>query len=282
MHPNPKPILLAILAALAFALSSSLAASTDTAAPPTPASVTPAPSSSPAPRPNTAIIPVPQRTEDHLPQSAINAFNIEHAAYSALAKKGGIDVLFLGDSITDGWHNVGQSVWQKYYGSLNAANFGVGWDRTQHVLWRLQNGEGEGFQPKVVVLLIGTNNAGVNTTAEAAAGVAAVVHELRQRFPAAKILLLGILPRGNPTDAARRQVADINQITAKLNDGQHVFYLDLTPKFLDASRQMLPGVMHDTSKLHPSAKGYEIWAEAIQPLLTQLLPPATPPTAPAR
>lgn len=221
--------------------------------------------------PNTATIPVPQRTADGLPQSAVTAYLKEHAAYADLAKAGGIDVLFLGDSITDGWHSVGHAVWDQYYGSLKAANFGIGYDRTQHVLWRLQNGEGQGFSPKVVVLLIGTNNVGVNTNAEAAAGVAAVVGELRKDFPASKILLMGIFPRGNPTDPARRQVADINQISARLNDGQHVFYLDISAKFLDADGNMLPGVMKDAPKLHPSAAGYTIWAEAIKEPLANLL-----------
>jgi lysophospholipase L1-like esterase len=220
---------------------------------------------------NTAIIPVPQRTEDRLPQAAVNSYLKKHAAYTELAKAGGIDVLFLGDSITDGWHSTGKAVWDKYYGSLKAANFGIGYDRTQHVLWRLQNGEGAGFQPKVVVLLIGTNNAGVNTNTEAAAGVAAVVAELRKDFPDAKILLMGIFPRGNPTDAGRRQVAAINQVIATLDDGQHVFYLDITAKFLDADGNMLPGVMGDAAKLHPSAAGYVIWAEAIKQPLANLL-----------
>ncbi len=224
-----------------------------------------------ASKPNTAIIAVPQRTEDGLPQSAVTAYEREHAAYAALAKAGGIDVLFLGDSITDGWHSVGQAVWKQYYGSQKAANFGIGYDRTQHVLWRLQNGEGQGFAPKVVVLLIGTNNAGVNTNEEAAAGVGAVVAELRKDFPYAKILLMGIFPRGNPGDAARRQVAAINQVIAKLNDGRHVFYLDISAKFLDADGNMLPGVMRDAPKLHPSAAGYTIWAEAIKEPLANLL-----------
>ena len=245
-------------------LSSAPAASTPSAA---------APSTSAEPRPNTAIIPVPQRTEDRLPQNAVTSFLKKHATYSDLAKAGNIDVLFLGDSITDGWHGVGKAVWEKYYGSLKAANFGIGYDRTQHVLWRLQNGEGAGFSPKAVVLLIGTNNAGLNTTAEAAAGVAAVVGELRKDFPAAKILLLGIFPRGNPNDAGRKQVAAINQIIAKLDDGSHVFYLDIGAKFLDADGNMLPGVMGDAAKLHPSADGYTIWAEAIKEPLAKLMAP---------
>ena len=225
----------------------------------------------PATKPNTAIIPVPQRAEDKLPPNAINGFNTRHQTYVARAKQGQIDVLFLGDSITQGWPGPGKTVWAQYYGAMKAEQFGIGYDRTQHVLWRLQNGEGEGFSPKVVELLIGTNNLGPNTPAETAAGITAVVGELRKRFPDAKILLLGIFPRGNPGETAWKQVIEVNQVIAKLDDQKHVFYLDIGPKFLAADGSIAPGMMGDQAKLHPSAQGYGVWAEATKDLLGKLL-----------
>ena len=228
----------------------------------------------PTTKSNTAIIAVPQRTEDGLPQTAVHNFETRHQTYVNEAKQGGIDVLFVGDSIMQGWPGPGQAVWTKYYGSLKAAQFGVGYDRTQHVLWRLQNGEGEGFSPKVVELLIGTNNLGPNTPAETAEGVTAVVQELRGRFPAAKILLLGIFPRGKPDDPVRASVTAVNQAIAKLDDGQHVFFLDIGAKFLDAEGVIAPTIMRD--QLHPTDQGYEIWAEATQELLLKLLNGSTP------
>jgi len=207
-------------------------------------------------------------------------FRTKHEANVELAKKGGIDLLFMGDSITDFWRNsgtegdpnparAGKVVWDKYYGSLNAANFGISGDSTQGVLYRLQNGEGQGFQPKAIVLMIGTNNAANCSTAEIAEGVGAVVLEMRKDFPDAKILLLGIFPRGNPDAPVRKTVLDVNPIISRLNDGQHVFYLDIGSKFLDQNGELQPDIMAD--KLHPNRKGYEIWAQAIQGQLADLM-----------
>jgi len=207
-------------------------------------------------------------------------FRTKHEANVALAKKGGIDLLFMGDSITDFWRNAGaegdpnparagKAVWDKYYGSMNAANFGISGDTTQGVLYRLQNGEGQGFQPKAIVLMIGTNNAANCSSAEIAEGVGAVVLEMRRDFPDAKILLLGIFPRGNPDTPVRKIVLDVNPIIARLNDGRHVFYLDIGSKFLDPNGELQPDIMAD--KLHPNQKGYEIWAQAIQGQLAEMM-----------
>jgi len=192
-----------------------------------------------------------------------------HRSFVELAKKGGIDVLFVGDSITDWWRSTGKDVWVKYYGSMKAANFGIAGNTTQDVLWRLQNGEGEGFQPKVVVLMIGTNNFGRNTDAQVAEGVAAVVHELRTRFASAKILLLGIFPRGPKENPVRDRVRNTNLLIAKLDDGKNVFYLDIGAKFLEPDGTLTAEIMPDG--LHPSAKGYEIWGAAMQEPLAKLL-----------
>jgi lysophospholipase L1-like esterase len=201
-----------------------------------------------------------------------------HDQFVADAKKGGVDLLFVGDSITDFWRTRGKAVWDKYYGGLHAANIGISGDRTQHVLWRLDNGEIDGLHPKAVVLMIGTNNIGIErdgltprgTPADAAEGVKAIVKDLRQKLPDAKILLLGVFPRSHsPTDAARLQVAEINKIIAGLDDGDHVHYLDIGAKFLSAGGMIEKDILVDY--LHPSPKGYEIWAQAIQAPLAQML-----------
>ncbi len=269
-HPSAWSVVLFSLAlALSPALSAQPAAPTPAVNPPVPAVV--APPAAPAVRPNTALIPVPQRAEDRLPQNAINGFNTRHQNYVALAKKGDIDLLFLGDSITQNWGGPGKAVWTQYYGAMKAVAFGVGYDRTQHLLWRLQNGEGEGFSPKAVVLMIGTNNIGLNTPAEIAAGVGTIVHEVRTRFASAKILLLGIFPRDLPNSRNRKLVADTNQLISALNDGQHVFYLDLTDKFVGPDGTIPTDVMADRPPLHPTAKGHAIWAEAIKEPLAKLM-----------
>jgi lysophospholipase L1-like esterase len=216
---------------------------------------------------NTAIEPVPRDEK----------WVARHEGFVAEAKQGGIDVLFLGDSITDGWRSRGKQVWDREYAPLKAANFGIGGDRTEHVLWRLRNGEAEGYRPKLVVLMIGTNNTGFerdgttprNTPPEIIEGVTAVVHELRGKFPAAKILLLGVFPRGDKDSLQRAQVGEINQSISKLNDGAHVHYLDIGAKFLDAEGNIPKDIMPDL--LHPNEKGYEIWADAIREPLKRLL-----------
>lgn len=221
------------------------------------------------PRPNPAIIP-----------SLNRRFQSKHEANVEIAKRGDIDLLFMGDSITDFWRNEGRSgvvnppiagkvVFDKYFGAMRVANFGIAGDTTQGVLFRLRDGEGQGFQPKAIMLMIGTNNAARASSEEIAEGVGAVVMEMRQDFPAAKILLLGIFPRGNPGDEIRQTVLDVNPIIAKLHDGEHVFYLDIGEKFLDADGVIQPDIMAD--RLHPTEKGYAIWAEAVEQPLADLL-----------
>lgn len=203
-----------------------------------------------------------------------------HEGFVEIAKKGGVDVLFLGDSITDNWRkaNYGLAIWEKNFAPLRAANFGISGDRTQHVLWRMQNGELTGIKPRVVVLMIGTNNTGLeidkltprNSTPDIIAGITAIVQGLRTQLPEAKILLLAIFPRAEkPTDPVRLQIQEINQTIARLHDGKRIFFLDIGAKFLEPDGTMLKEIMHDF--LHPSTKGYEIWAEAIKQPLADLL-----------
>jgi lysophospholipase L1-like esterase len=250
---------------IAFAQPAAPAAPTIPAAPAVQAS--PAPAYAPAPvRPNRALIP-------NLNQGYMN----QHNSNLAVAQKGDIDLLFMGDSITDFWRTQGRggkAVFDKNFGPLKTANFGIAGDTTQGVLWRLQNGEGQGFKPKGIMLMIGTNNtnaSGANsyTTAEIAMGVAAVVYELRKDFPDAKILLLAIFPRDTPTHARRIKNTEINQLISALNDGQHVFFMDIGQKFLAPDGTIPNDIMPDL--LHPSAKGYEIWADAVKDTLEGFL-----------
>lgn len=205
-----------------------------------------------------------------------------HESFVAIARQGGVNVLFLGDSITDAWRRDGsmggKKIWDEQFAPLGAANFGISGDRTQHVLWRIENGELEGIQPKAVVLMIGTNNTGFesdgttprNSPSEVVAGVGAVVEQLRARLPQAKILLLAIFPRGEKPDHPQRvQIDQINPELAKLADGRSVRYLDIGDKFLAPDGTLPKEIMPDF--LHPSAKGYEIWAAALKAPLAEML-----------
>ena len=209
--------------------------------------------------PNPAVVPVIR-----------NTWLDQHNKLNAIAAGGGVDVMFLGDSITGGWQSRGKEVWARYYSGLEAATFGIGGDRTENVLWRLQNGNLDGITPKVVVLLIGTNNTGRDSAVQIAEGVTAVVHEIQKRSPASRGLLTGVFPRGEEPDTpVRRKIAEVNTIIAKLDDGQRVHFLDIGEKLLQPDgkigRQMMPDF------LHPGEDGYYIWAQAMQPLLDKLL-----------
>ena len=194
-----------------------------------------------------------------------------HEGFVATAKAGNIDLLLHGDSITDWWlQDANKPMFDKYFGTMRTANFAVAGDTTQGVLWGLKNGEGQGFQPKAVMLMIGTNNTGQSTASEIAEGVGAVVMELRRNFPAAKILLLAIFPRSVPGDPVRDKIVEVNQIISRLDDKKTVFYMDIGQKFLDATGVFLPDSFR-TDNLHPQAKGYDIWGEAVSAKLAELL-----------
>jgi lysophospholipase L1-like esterase len=195
-----------------------------------------------------------------------------HEGFVETARKGDIDLLLHGDSITDWWVQGEESkaVFDKYFGNIKTANFAVAGDTTQGVLWGLKNGEGQGFSPKAVMLMIGTNNMGSHSAAEIAEGIGAVVLEMRKDFPDAKILLLAIFPRSTPGDPIRIKIADANKIISRLDDQQHVFYMDIGPKFLDENGVFLPDSFRPDN-LHPRAKGYEIWGAAVKDRLAELM-----------
>jgi len=194
-----------------------------------------------------------------------------HEGFVEVARAGGIDLLLHGDSITDWWvqGDANKAVFEKYFGGIRTANFAIAGDTTQGVLWGLKNGEGQGFQPKAVMLMIGTNNAS-NTAREVAEGIGAVVLELRTHFPDTRILLLAIFPRSVPGDPVRDKIAEVNRIVSRLDDQKHVFFMDIGPKFLDEKGYFLSETFR-ADNLHPQAKGYEIWGEAVMPKLRDLL-----------
>ena len=195
-----------------------------------------------------------------------------HLGFVETAKAGNIDLLLHGDSITDWWvqNDDNKAVFEKYFGGIRTANFAIAGDTTQGVLWGLRNGEGQGFQPKAIMVMIGTNNSGQHTAPEMAEGVGAVVLEMRRNFPDAKILLLAIFPRSVPGDPVRDKVAEANRIIARLDDKRHVFFLDIGAQFLDERGVFLPNVFRPDN-LHPQAAGYEIWGAAVQAKLAELL-----------
>jgi lysophospholipase L1-like esterase len=209
-------------------------------------------------------------------------FRKMHESFLARGKEGPIGVLFLGDSITAGWTKA-PHVWQHYFGKWQPGNFGIGGDQTQHVIWRIENGELDGITPKAVVLMLGTNNTGTNSADEIAAADKKIVEMIRAKIPQAKILVLAVFPRGPRknaqgvvtddviADAKRRMdiINDVNAQLAKLADGKNVHFLDINARFLDDSGKIPSIIMPD--QLHPNAAGYQLWAEAMQPTLEKLM-----------
>lgn len=200
------------------------------------------------------------------------AFMASHEKFVAIAKEGKAGVVFLGDSITAGW-NAKKDIWDKAFGKYQPANFGIGGDRTQHVLWRITNGELDGIKPKAVVIMIGTNNSGSDPAEGIAKGITKIVETVRSKQPQAKILLLAVFPRGNKPGgelgAQNEKLKEVNAIIAKLDDGKHVFFLDIGAKFVQGGGPISKEIMPDF--LHLSPRGYQIWADAISPKLAKLM-----------
>jgi lysophospholipase L1-like esterase len=204
-----------------------------------------------------------------------------HKTFLGVAKAGNIDLLFVGDSITDWFYwgrganpATGAKVWEANFAPLKPANFGIAGDTTQGVLWRMQNGELEGFKAKLIVLMLGTNNINRNPNAEIVDGDRLIVEEFRKRQPQAKVLILGVFPRSNnrqpdQTPALRASIKEINTGLAKLADNKQVFFMDIGDKFLAADGSIPLDVMADG--LHPTEKGYQIWADAILPRVKELM-----------
>ena len=224
---------------------------------------TAAPTSLAEVHPNTAIIPVPRTGGATNRQSLV--------LQRAKEAPGDYDIEFIGDSIMQGWEGRGKNVWQEYYGQRKVINFGVGGDRTQHVLWRFENGQLDGIKAKVAVVMIGTNNSNKddNSEADILEGVTAIVNQIRTRQPETKILLLGIFPRGKTFSTQRGKILQVNEALAKLDDGQHIFFLDFGSQLIEKDGSISKSIMPDY--LHPNEAGYKIWAAATEPKLKALL-----------
>jgi N-acetylglucosamine-6-sulfatase len=198
--------------------------------------------------------------------------NTEHkiAKYTEQSKKGEAQLVFLGDSITEGWKDGGKKIWAEKFAPLNAVNFGIGGDRTEHVLYRLAQGNMDGLKPKLTVLMIGTNNTGHRNdpAAETAAGVKAIITELQKKSPDTKILLCAIFPRTDKPGALERN-KEINALISKYADNSKVFYKDFGDKFLNEKGELTKDIMPDL--LHLNEKGYQIWADSISEEVAKLM-----------
>jgi len=186
-----------------------------------------------------------------------------------------VDLLMVGDSIVFGWSRIGKPVWDEYFGKSSAVNIGSSGDRICHMLWHFQNGGLDGMKkhnPKVVVVMMGTNNRGEpeKKGADTAYGVLALLKEIHAKLPESKILLLAIFPRGDkPEDAGRLRNQEINAILQTYADGKTVHWLDIGPSFLNADGTLKRDLMPDA--LHPNLEGYRVWAEAMKPALEKLM-----------
>ncbi len=217
---------------------------------------------------------VPGAVDPSVPvkRSDTNALQL-HESFLKRGTAGPIGVLFIGDSITAAWRATwAQAAWTNYFGKYEPANFGIGSDATQHVLWRITHGELDGINPKVIVLLLGTNNIKKNSPADIAAADAKIVKIIREKLPDTKVLLLGIFPRMHKTDPPELKVPErvkaVNARLAKLDDGVNVRYLDLADQ-LAPDGKVTPEIYADG--VHLKGKGMQIWAESIAPLLQEMM-----------
>jgi lysophospholipase L1-like esterase len=226
---------------------------------------------------------LPAQTADRPVERTDRNSHIAHEQLLAKRKQGRIDVYFEGDSITRRWGATDYPQllenWKKNFFGWNAADFGWGADRVENILWRLENGELDDVNPKVIVLLAGTNNVG-QRVGDATGGVAAVLRVMRAKAPDAVIILMGIFPR-NDNMAVMPEIDAINANLAKMADGRKIRYLNINGRLADSSGRLYDGLMNAKDKLHPTAEGYQVWADALKPILTELLgPPASEDHAP--
>lgn len=186
-----------------------------------------------------------------------------------------VDLLMIGDSIIFEWPRVGKTIWEEFYGDRKAVNIGSSGDRTSHMLWHFQNGGLDGMKdrnPKLVVLMIGTNNRGIPELHgyDTAYGILALLKEIHAKLPNSKILLLPIFPRGDaPHDEGRKRNHEINKIIHTYADNQTVHWLDLSHVFMDDQGNLNRDLMPD--RLHPNEQGYRAWAEALEPTIKKFL-----------
>jgi lysophospholipase L1-like esterase len=209
-----------------------------------------------------------------LPRTDANS-HLAHLQLLEKAKKGGIDIYFLGDSITRRWgcsdaaYATFLANWKANFFGWNAADFGWGADQIQNILWRIENGELDGVNPKIIVILAGTNNVGADTSAaDVTQGLKALVDMCRQKAPAATIVLSGIFPRSDKPDL-NPIISEINKGLEKFADNKSIRFLNVNDKLTDSSGKLLDGMTVDG--LHPTLKGYQIWADGLKPIFTEIL-----------
>lgn len=212
------------------------------------------------PAANTAVAPVPREQAWWMDR---------HKSMNERVKQGPVDLIFIGDSITQGWEGPGKAQWDKYYVKRNAVNLGISGDQTQHALWRLDNGNIDGISPKLAIIMIGTNNFGANAAEEIADGIMVIVKRVRDKLPQTQVLLLGIFPRGKEPDDIRTKLAKASELASKCADGKMVHFVDIGSKFLDENGALPQSIMPDF--LHPNEKGYQIWAESIEIFVAKLM-----------
>lgn len=261
-HPRFLPVLAACVAASSLLISGCATATRPAPAPAMPAGTT-----------------VHEDASAAIPKTGPSGekFMEKHESFLKRGKEGPIGVLFIGDSITEGWRKA-PGVWEEHYGRYQPANFGISGDKTQHVIWRIRNGELDGIDPKVVVMMLGTNNTGDNTGAEIAAADTKIIRMIHERLPRAKVLLLAIFPRG-PRRAELQNLAEwekrrdaidaANARLMKLDNGSTVRYLDIGHVFFGPDGKIPDAIMPD--QLHPNEAGYKLWADAMQPLLDEMM-----------
>ena len=241
--------------------------------------------------PNQGSTPRPRQGDQPAPRADQNS-QTAHLELLDKARKGGIDVYFAGDSIVRRWGAIDYpellANWKANFFGWNAANFGWGADRTENILWRLENGELDGVQPRIIVILAGTNNVGsqpggTEAVEDTTRGVKAIVDVCRRKAPEATIVLTAIFPR-NDNMAVMPEIDRINENLARLADGKKTRFLNVNNHLADSEGRLFAGVMNERDKLHPTLKGYQVWADALKPVFTELLGPpaaidhAPPPT----
>jgi lysophospholipase L1-like esterase len=242
-------------------------------------------------RPNTSVTAGAIGAGDAAPRTDPNS-KLAHDQLVDKTKKGRVDVYFEGDSIVRRWGATDYpellANWKENFFGWNAGDFGWGADRTQNILWRLNNGELDGVNPKVIVLLAGTNNVGAMMPAggddakanDITLGVSAILRVMQEKAPNATIILTAIFPR-NDNMAAIGTINKVNANLAKLADGKKIRFLDINGKLADTNGTLFEGMMNARDKLHPAIKGYQVWADALKPMFTELLgPPAKEDHAP--
>jgi lysophospholipase L1-like esterase len=229
---------------------------------------------------------LPAQIVQPVPRTDANS-RVAHEQLLAKAREGRIDIYFEGDSITRRWGATDYPEllenWKKNFFGWNAADFGWGADRVENVLWRLENGELDGVNPKVIVLLAGTNNVGNRVPAEridaaagsVTAGLQAVVRVMQEKAPDAVIVLMGIFPR-NDNMELMPTIDKINASLALIADGRRIRYLNINDKLAGPDGRLYEGMMNANDKLHPTVNGYQVWADALKPLFTELLGPPAP------